>query len=237
MLAQMKTDWDQRARDNARHYIATGQEQWNDRDFFRSGEINVANEVMPHMHRVCGGRRSPYDLNMLEIGCGVGRMTRALARIFGHVTGVDVSAEMIEGARANLRDCENVTLVLGDGATLPGVADESQDFAFSYIVFQHIPSLEVIASYCREVFRVLKPGSLFRFQAHGGTRTEDSPPIDTWAGVTMSIEQAKAMAESIGFGLDSTEGADTQYFWVMLRKPFAPEAQPGEPAAVENSTA
>ena len=38
----MRNDWDTRARENAEHYIATGETQWNDRDFFRSGEINVA---------------------------------------------------------------------------------------------------------------------------------------------------------------------------------------------------
>ena len=61
-----------------------------------------------------------------------------LVRIFGHVTAVDVSKEMIDRARVNLADLHNVTLMLGDGATLSAVPDESQDFAFSFIVFQHI---------------------------------------------------------------------------------------------------
>jgi len=234
VLAQMRNDWDERARENARHYIATGQEQWDDREFFRSGEINVANEVMPEMARVCQGTRSPYDLSMLEIGCGVGRMTRALARIFGHVTAVDVSPEMIEGARANLRDCPNVTLVLGDGATLPGVPSESQDFAFSFIVFQHIPGVEVITSYCREVFRVLRPGSLFRFQVLGIPRTEESPPINTWSGVSLSESDVAALASATGLILEGTQGAGTQYFWLTFRRPFEQPAPPPEaPASVE----
>jgi len=65
-------------------------------------------------------------------------MTKMLVRIFGHVTAVDVSKEMIDRARVNLADLHNVTLMLGDGATLSAVPDESQDFAFSFIVFQHI---------------------------------------------------------------------------------------------------
>jgi SAM-dependent methyltransferase len=220
VLVRMRSDWDERARENARHYIATGQQQWSDREFFRSGEINVANEVMPEMFRICGGSRSPLELSALEIGCGVGRMTRMLCRIFGHVTAVDVSREMIEGARVNLRDCENATLVLGDGATLSEVADASHDFAFSFIVFQHIPSIDVIRSYCREVFRVLRPGSLFKFQVCGGARAADDREGGTWTGVTVSEEKAAELARSTGFFLEASDGGGSQYFWLWFRKPW-----------------
>ena len=89
VLTRMRKDWDKRARENAPHYIVNSSKEWKDRDFYRSGEINVANDIMPEMHRVCGGSRAPLDLTALEIGCGVGRMTKRLARIFGHVTAVD----------------------------------------------------------------------------------------------------------------------------------------------------
>src|SRR5689334_17919649 len=154
-LKTMREDWDRRARENAEYYIHTGSGEWDDREFFRSGEINVANEIMPDMYRICGGSRSPRDLNALEIGCGVGRMTRMMARIFRHVTAVDVSPEMVQRAKTNLKGLDNVKVVLGDGATLSALKDSSYDFAFSFIVFQHIPTAEVIASYCREVYRVL----------------------------------------------------------------------------------
>ena len=78
--------------------------EWDQREFFRSGEIHVANEVMPEMHRICGGLRSPLDLSILEIGCGIGRMTKMLARVLGRVTAIDVSKEMIDRARVNLHD-------------------------------------------------------------------------------------------------------------------------------------
>jgi SAM-dependent methyltransferase len=218
ILQRMRADWDERARDNARHYIATGAKEWEDREFFRSGEINVANEVMPEMHRICGGARSPLDLSALEIGCGVGRMTRMLARIFGHVTAVDVSAEMIERAKVNLAGWDNVSLVLGDGATLSDVADQSHDFAFSFIVFQHIPSTEVIASYCREVNRVLKPGSLFKLQVNGAFWEGREAP-NTWEGVSFTEADALKLCQESGFSFEASHGAGTQYFWLWFRKP------------------
>ena len=217
VLQQMREDWDQRAREDANYYIFSTDKPVGQRDFFRSGEINVANEVMPDMHTICGGERSPLDLDMLEIGCGSGRMTKMLARLFRHVTAVDVSAQMIAHARSNLRGLDNVTLLVGDGATLSGVKDASCDFAFSFIVFQHIPSYDVIASYCREVRRVLRPGSLFKFQVQGADWRREKPP-DTWYGVTFTEEDAARLCRETGFHLERTSGAGLQYYWLWFRK-------------------
>jgi len=214
----MRDDWDRRARENALHYVQTALDQWNEREFFRSGEINVANEIMTDMSRICGGARSPLDLDALELGCGVGRMTKMMARIFRHVTAVDVSAEMIQRAKTNLSGLENVTVILGDGATLAALKDVSCDFAFSFIVFQHIPSRDVIASYCREVMRVLRPGSLFKFQAQGREYQRAAPP-DTWQGVSLSEEDVHQLCLETGFILERSEGAGSDFFWIWLRKP------------------
>lgn len=216
----MRSDWNARARENARHYVQNEQGEWSDPEFFRSGEINVANEVMPEMHRICGGQRSPLDLHMLEIGCGVGRMTRMLARIFGHVTALDVSDEMLDQAKRNLAGIENISFVLGDGVSLAGIPSESVDFAFSFVVFQHVPSLDVIRSYCRETFRVLRPGSLFRCQVQGGDESRVPWVPDTWTGVGVTVEQAEELAQDSGLRLEHHEGAGTQYFWLRFRKPY-----------------
>jgi ubiquinone/menaquinone biosynthesis C-methylase UbiE len=217
-LRVMREDWNKRALENAEHYVQNAHEKWDEREFFRSGEINVANEIMPEMHSICGGSRSPRDLNVLEIGCGVGRMTKFVARIFGHVTAVDVSSEMIAKAKVNLASLDNVTLVNGDGATLSAVADASQDFAYSFIVFQHIPTAEVIASYCREVYRVLRPGALFKFQVQGAQWQRDQPP-DTWFGVSFSEDDARQLCQNSGFVMERSEGANTNVYWLWFRKP------------------
>ncbi len=220
ILEKMRADWNARARENARHYVQNATADWDEREFFRSGEINVANDVMPEMLRICGGARSPLDLQMLEIGCGVGRMTRMLARIFGRVTALDVSDEMLTEARRNLAGFDNVALVLGDGASLSGFPSGEFDFAFSFIVFQHIPSFDVIRSYCREVCRVLKPGALFKFQVQGSPAARRRT-YDTWSGVPVSLEQAQQLAADSGFVLEAADGGDTQYFWLCFGKPDA----------------
>jgi len=217
-LTSMREDWNRRARENAEYYIHTGKEQWSDREFFRSGEINVANEIMSDMQRICGGTRSPLDLDALEIGCGIGRMTRMMARIFRSVTALDVSTEMVKRATSNLKDLDNVTVVLGDGATLSALAAASYDFAFSFIVFQHIPTFEVVASYCREVYRVLRPGGLFKFQLQGAHWRRDAPP-DTWHGRSFSEEESRSLCQDTGFIFEHSDGVGSQIFWLWFRKP------------------
>jgi ubiquinone/menaquinone biosynthesis C-methylase UbiE len=217
VLKKMRSDWNDRARENAQYYVQSANKDWDQREFFRTGEINVANDVMPDMRRICGGTRSPRDLRMLEIGCGVGRMTRMLARIFGGVTGVDVADEMIKQARQNTADLDNVELLVGDGCTLSGLADASYDFAFSFIVFQHIPAYSVMQSYCAEVFRVLKPGGLFKLQVQGFTDLTRKD-MDTWVGYPVSQQEAFRLSQESGFDIEHEEGPGTQYYWLWFRK-------------------
>jgi SAM-dependent methyltransferase len=91
------------------------------------------------------------------------------------------------------------------------------DFAFSSIVFQHIPSREVIETYVREVHRVLRPGGLFKFQVQGDSSLETNPE-DTWLGVPFSDAQAVELAARCGFEPRYRHGAGEQYFWLWFFK-------------------
>jgi SAM-dependent methyltransferase len=217
LLERMRDEWDARARENARHYIATANENWTDEDFFESGRRNVAEEILTDPVNVCQGK-DPKQMRVLEIGCGAGRITRALAEVFGEVYGVDVSGEMISQARQALADVPNAHVFQNNGTDLKVLGDIQVDFAFSFIVFQHIPSREVIYNYTREVNRLLRPGGLFKFQVQGcDFRAENSAP-DTWFGVHFSDDDAIAMAETCGFEARYRHGANSQYFWLWFFK-------------------
>src|SRR3954454_10001124 len=144
-LEKMGCECNTRARENARYYVATGNEQWSDEEYFRSGEINVEHEILTDMGNVCQGM-DPKQMRVLEIGCGTGRITRALSKVFGEVYGVDISGEMIRQAAEALRDHPNARVFQNNGRDLEVVREalggKPIDFAFSYIVFQHIPSRE-----------------------------------------------------------------------------------------------
>ncbi|HUS07069.1 MAG TPA: class I SAM-dependent methyltransferase [Bryobacteraceae bacterium] len=216
-LQKMKRDWDERARENARYYVATGKTDWTDEEFFLSGERTVSEEVLTDMTNICQGRM-PLDMKALEIGCGAGRVTRALSKVFGEIHGVDVSGEMIACAREALAGRPNAFVYQNNGKDLSVVQENRFDFAFSTIVFQHIPSREVIYSYVREVHRLLSPGALFKFQVQGAPSVSETSPADTWHGVSFSDQEAVAMAEACGFEPRYRHGAGEQYFWLWFFK-------------------
>ncbi len=215
-LEKMREDWDARARENARYYVNTATQSWTDEEFFASGELTVSGEILTDMTNICQGR-DPRQMTVLEIGCGAGRVTRPLARLFGQVHAIDVSGEMVRLARAALKDYPNAFVYQNNGKDLTVLPGREFDFAFSSIVFQHIPSREVIESYVREVHRLLRPGALFKFQVQGDA-TMETTPDDTWLGVPFSDAQAAELAERCGFEPRYRHGAGEQYFWLWYFK-------------------
>ncbi len=215
-LENMRKAWDERARENARHYVATGKTDWTDEEFFASGEKAVAEDVLTDMTNICQGK-DPKQMRVLEIGCGAGRITRALAKLFGEVHAVDISAEMVEAARKAVADFPNAHVYQNNGCDLAVIPDLPFDFAYSIIVFQHIPSREIIENYVREVNRLLRPGALFKFGLMGDLRAKSSPD-ETWVGVPYSDAEASAMAHRCGFEPRYRYGAGEQYFYLWFFK-------------------
>ncbi|MGI8990371.1 MAG: methyltransferase domain-containing protein [Bryobacteraceae bacterium] len=216
LLNKMRREWDERARENARFYVNTARNDWTDDDFFSSGRRTVAEEILTDMGNICQGK-APSAMKVLEIGCGAGRVTRALSELFGDVYGVDISSEMILQAKSGLADRSNIHLFQNNGTDLGVLGDIEVDFAFSSIVFQHIPSRAVIENYVGEVNRVLRPGGLFKFQVQGDASLKTAPD-DTWLGVPFSDEEAVEMALRRGFEPRYRHGAGGQYFWLWFFK-------------------
>jgi SAM-dependent methyltransferase len=99
----------------------------------------------------------PHGGTCVEVGCGPGRMTGALAERFDRVLAVDVSPAMLERARAAV-PADNVSFVTVSGDRLDGVEDGIADTLVCYLVLQHLPSRGVVEGYLREFVRVLAPG-------------------------------------------------------------------------------
>jgi SAM-dependent methyltransferase len=91
--------------------------------FFASGEGDVA-----HLFELIA-RPDFAPKSALDFGCGVGRLTRALAKRIERVAGVDVAPSMLRIARENVPDATFST----------EIPDERFDLIVSLIVFQHVP--------------------------------------------------------------------------------------------------
>jgi SAM-dependent methyltransferase len=216
LLDEMRRDWDSRASLNALHFTNTERSDWDEEAYAATGEQNVLEHVTNDLGNICQGA-NPTAMRVLEIGCGAGRMTKPLAQRFGEVHAVDISAEMIRTARERLAGVPNAFFHQNNGMDLRELPSEYFDFALSFIVFQHIPSKNVIESYIHEVHRVLKPGRLFKFQAQGESMS-NAPPLDTWLGACYTRQEMAELAARHGFELRYAHGEGTQLFWLWFFK-------------------
>jgi ubiquinone/menaquinone biosynthesis C-methylase UbiE len=156
---------------------------------------------------------------MFEIGCGIGRMTRYLAEIFGEVHAADVSGEMVAQAHERLAHLKNVTVHETSGVDFRALPDDHFDVIFSAYVLQHVPSEEVVRANIREGYRILRPGGVFKFQVNSTVNREfEQTPKDTWTGVSFTEQELRDVARELGAQLVSMAGIGTQYTWTVFRK-------------------
>jgi SAM-dependent methyltransferase len=97
---------------------------------------------------------------LVEIGCGIGRMTCAFTRRFGTVYACDLDAGFLERCREAVARFGVVhrlrTIEVLDGRSLT-IPDNAVDVAFSYLTLQHCDRDDALAL-VGEALRVVRPG-------------------------------------------------------------------------------
>lgn len=137
--------------------------KWDPEEFFATGrrEIGEAMDVLARLE--C----TPGKESALDFGCGVGRLTQALADHFQSVAGVDISSSMLATAREHNRFGDRVEYVLNTVPHLQQFETASVDFIYSNIALQHTPR-DTAEAYIGEFFRLLRPGGVALFQVPDG---------------------------------------------------------------------
>jgi SAM-dependent methyltransferase len=211
---RMRSDWNRRARFDTRYYVALGRRNQSWEDFLRGAEELVLGleKELPRISSATAldARRA------MEIGCGPGRLMLPLSRHFHEIHGVDVSPRMVRLARQNLAGVSRAHVHTADGISLGQFEDEFFDFVYSYAVFQHIPSRNVVLNYMKETRRVLRTGGVARMQFNG--LKDGSGQYDTWIGVRFKATEIAEFAWRHDLQLLALEGADTQYMWGTFAK-------------------
>jgi SAM-dependent methyltransferase len=214
LIERMRRDWDDRARSDAKYYVACQRRNQSDEEFDGGAQDIVARARRDYPHLPAAETR---ERRFLEIGCGLGRLMRSLAVDCGEIHGVDISPEMAAVGRTRLAHIPHAHFHVARNNDLAAFASASFDFVFSYAVFQHIPERALVFRYIDEAFRVLKPGGVFTAQFNG------APPVearcDTWVGAWLPERELLEHARESGWLALSIEGADTQYLWLTLKKP------------------
>ena len=134
--------------------------RWEVDQFFASGQATVDD-----LWQVATGLGLPARSQRgLDLGCGVGRLTRALGAHVDTVLGLDISRSMVDRARRFHEGYPNLAFAVHERDDLADFADGSFDVVCCLLVLQHLPSMAAIERYLHELVRVLAPGGLLMLQ-------------------------------------------------------------------------
>ena len=227
--------WDARADEDA-FYFVDNRLTYGDPDLERFWEGGRAG--LDLLLGDLGASLRPTD-DVVEIGCGVGRMTRVLAERAATVRALDVSARMLELAREHNPELDNVEWILGDGRSLAGIESRSADVVHSDVVFQHSPDPEITLGYVAEIGRVLRPGGWAAFQVSNAPEAHEASLLSRtratlqgalgrgprgqsdprWRGSAVDLDRLVRAAVDADMRAANITGTGTQYCRVLLRKP------------------
>jgi SAM-dependent methyltransferase len=225
----MQAYWDEKAREDA-FYFVDNRLDYGSPDverFWAGGE-----EALSLLLEIAGASIGPDDV-IVDIGCGLGRLSRAAASRAAHVRAIDVSEEMLQRAKELNAELRNVDWIHGDGRTLRPIEDASVDGCISLVVFQHIPDPAITLGYIREMGRVLRPGgwAAFQLSTDPSIHRPNQPLRDrllarlgrapkgqtnpSWVGSAVTIDQLQATTSEAGLVLRRVEAPGTQYSTVL----------------------
>ncbi len=162
---QHRADWELLGEDDPLWAVlsspATRGNRWDVDAFFATGVTEIDRTIarLEHFGWVASGDVS----TAADFGCGVGRLSRALASHFSSVVGIDVSAQMVARAEELNPDVVGVTFVTNPRPDLSAWADQTFELVHTSIVLQHLPDADTIAGYVAEFCRVLQPGGALVF--------------------------------------------------------------------------
>ena len=211
VLSRMRSDWDRRAAEDHKLHIATGH-AGSEETFRASGEQDLEEIVLD-------GIVLERSAEVLEIGCGVGRLLVPLARRVTVAHGVDISPVMIEksktlrGGHAERENRAHGRHASRTSRTPPSISSSRSSFSSTF------PIAAPIRRYVEEAARVLKPGGVFRFQVDGRwwwKHPKGGP--DTYQGVKFSPKDVRELLAGTPFSVVDEWGAEGHYHWITARK-------------------
>lgn len=135
--------------------------RWDQDEFFATGEKEIAAVIFYLRKKVIILKKIN---KVLDFGCGVGRLTRALAKYFPRVYGLDISETMIKKAKRLNAGYKNCHFLFNKENYSLDFPDNHFDFIYSNNVLQHFPNKETALKQISDFIRILKPSGIAFFQ-------------------------------------------------------------------------
>jgi|SRR5579863_458837 len=165
-LKQLQDNWDAFGKIDPFWSILTlpdrKENKWEIDEFFTTGRVEI-DEVMKYIESFC---KSLVYRSALDFGCGVGRLTQALATYFDEVSGVDIAPSMIELAQRYNRHGDRCKYYLNETDELKFFRDSSYDFIYTRITLLHLEP-KYTKGYIKEFLRILRPQGMLIFDLPG----------------------------------------------------------------------
>ncbi|MBS9404813.1 class I SAM-dependent methyltransferase [Halomonas sp. TRM85114] len=162
--------------------------------------------LWPDPDKVVSALRIGQGIMVVDLGCGDGYFTAAIARQVGagHVVGVDLDPVMLEQAQAAYEGMSNCSWLLGDAMALSRLLDASADYVLIANTFHGVPDKTAMA---QEIAKALKPnGRLAIVNWHPLPREQTTVfghPRGPKTAMRMSTEQTRKVVEPAGFKLET----------------------------------
>jgi SAM-dependent methyltransferase len=174
-LEQLKRHWETFGREDPLWAVLTDPDRrggrWDLEEFLLTGE----HEVQAVFDELAALDASVDRGRALDFGCGVGRLTQALANRFDRCDGVDIAGSMIAEAERINRRGDRIDYHVNSQPDLMLFESETFDFVLSFIALQHMEP-RYASRYIAEFIRVLRPGGITVFQLPTGRRRTSIAP-------------------------------------------------------------
>jgi len=166
--------------------------KWELEEFFQMGKDDIS-DLYAYLDEL--GVGAPRR-QALDFGCGVGRLTQALAEKFDKVIGVDIAPSMINLARHYNRFTNRCSYYLNERDDLSLFKDNSFDLVCSLITLQHIHP-RYVKRYLAEFLRVLAPGGVLYFQLPSRYLGREETPALSESGHKGSGNRIRAIVKNV----------------------------------------
>lgn len=149
--------------------------KWDAAQFFETGREEIDGLFADLRRRGI----EPNTRRCLDFGCGVGRLSQALAKYFEAVDGVDIAQSMIDAARRYNQHGTRCRYHVNARDDLQLFETGTFDLVYSNIVLQHMET-DLAQGYIAEFMRVLAPGGLAVFQVPSRPRELSRTPLSSF---------------------------------------------------------
>lgn len=140
------------------------------------------------------------EMTVVDLGCGYGYFTAAIARRAAAVIGLDLDPGLLALAKAACFDCSNCTWITGDAMQLSKLVRMPVDYVLLGNTFHGVPDKTGLA---RKIAAVLAPGGYFGIINWHALPREKTVVLDKIRGpataLRLSPDQTREAVEPAGF--------------------------------------